>query len=794
MITFNWDAGRKTFPNEADEKSIEKDMLNYIQSPTESLFINRLNKAREGDVDSPMTPENLELFNNTMKKILKRVEKTKLKDGLSQNAQAYKKLTTTLMKVRKEKETDEKGKKKTVAFYEDERKPDEMIISLLENFLLEDLFNLKKMDRLTGVSSMTFQEESNVPEFDYAEMVADKINEDDYYDNLEFSFRLEEYDRTKSEKKEAIYLTSRRYKIQPDEQFELNNVLTEREIKQAKENHILEATKISPKFMSKSDKTVLPAIKHKFPIKIPKDILAELDTDIGKTVKYRTVDIKRDKNGKALKVITNAGESREMELQQANQIIAPTIQNDDREPFFKDAGVYEYDGKLIQFITDISFMADTDKDAPAKTFVLDDDTNFTNDLAERFVKKVREIENTLVHRYQKDPLRVYTFTAKGVIKNSYKSKKKLSEKMDRKGFDKEYSVEVTKLNKKGKYITTELSVKQMQKIEKEAFMHLKTKNKISIEEYQSLSEDKKTNYVPTFAVWEGKELIKPKNKLVSTGKYRFKDAPEDATHYLTEKKPIWNLKHKYITYHKKSDPSKFIKEGDPVGRYIQVKGSEVQYVSIDTGKVISAREYSELSKEQKDRHFRRPLGRYPLRITSREEVDKFQVLPRKAYNKTTTYVPNGEYLTEENQEFDKENKKKNPVVIDEKQYKKFETSKRTLFVPINESIAMTEEEKESYLKKLRERIQLADKPIDVKNYGKLSASRKGVTATKDLVSMTTDEIEESLENANIYITVTMQERGRFRIVPIRRNTNQEAEEMLDTYKDRLSILRREVGA
>ena len=107
---------------------------------------------------------------------------------------------------------------------------------------------------------------------------------------------------------------------------------------------------------------------------------------------------------------------------------------------------------------------------------------------------------------------------------------------------------------------------------------------------------------------------------------------------------------------------------------------------------------------------------------------------------------------------------------------------------------MTEEEKESYTKNLREKIQAKDEPIDVKNYGKLSASRRGVTATKDLVSITTDEIEESLENANIYITVTMQERGRFRIVPIRRNTNQEAEEMLDTYKDRLSILRREVGA
>tara|TARA_R100001510_G_scaffold55490_1_gene59486 strand:+ start:492 stop:2879 length:2388 start_codon:yes stop_codon:yes gene_type:complete len=795
MITFNWDAGRKTFPNEADEKSIEKDMLNYIQSPIESLFINRLNKAREGDVDSPMTPENLELFNNTMKKILKRVEKTKLKDGLSQNAEAYKKLTTSLVKVRKEKDTDdedEEGKKKTVSFYQDERKPDEMIISLLENFLLEDLFNLKKMDRLTGVSSMTFQEESNIPEFDYSEMIADKINEDDYYDNLEFSFRLEEYDRTKKEKEEAIYLTSRRYKIQPDEQFKLNNVLTEKEIKQAKENHILEATKISPRFMSKSDKTVLPAIKHKFPIKIPKDILSELDSDLGKTIRYRVVDIKRDKNGKALKVIANAGESREMESPQALNIISPLIGNDDREPFFKDAGVYEYDGKLIQFITDISYLTDKDKDASPKTFILDDDKNFTNDLAERFVKKVREIENKLVHRYQKDPLKVYTFTATGVIKNSYKPTSKLSEQMDRKGFKKE--VEVTKLNKKGKYITTELSVGQMQEIEKEAFMHLKTKNKISIEKYQSLSEDEKTNYVPTFTVWEGKELIKPKNKLVSTGKYRFKDAPEDATHYLTEKKPIWDLKQEYITYRTKSDPSKFIREGDPVGRFIEIKGSPVQYVSIKTGKIISSEEYSKLPKAQKDRHFRRPLGRYPLRITDLKEVEEFQILPRKAYNKRTIYVPNGEYLTEENQEFDEKNKKKNPVVIDEKQYKKFETSKRTLFVPINESIAMTEEEKESYTKNLREKIQAKDEPIDVKNYGKLSASRRGVTATKDLVSITTDEIEESLENANIYITVTMQERGRFRIVPIRRNTNQEAEEMLDTYKDRLSILRREVGA
>ena len=110
----------------------------------------------------------------------------------------------------------------------------------------------------------------------------------------------------------------------------------------------------------------------------------------------------------------------------------------------------------------------------------------------------------------------------------------------------------------------------MQEIEKEAFMHLKTKNKISIEKYQSLSEDEKTNYVPTFTVWEGKELIKPKNKLVSTGKYRFKDAPEDATHYLTEKKPIWNLKQEYITYQTKSDPSKFIREGDPLGTYIVV--------------------------------------------------------------------------------------------------------------------------------------------------------------------------------------------------------------------------------
>jgi len=76
----------------------------------------------------------------------------------------------------------------------------------------------------------------------------------------------------------------------------------------------------------------------------------------------------------------------------------------------------------------------------------------------------------------------------------------------------------------------------------------------------------------------------------------------------------------------------------------------------------------------------------------------------------------------------------------------------------------------------------------------LSASKRGVTATKDLVSITTEEIKESLENANIYITVTMQERGIFRIVPIRRNTNQEAEEILDKYKNRLSILRREVGA
>ena len=56
------------------------------------------------------------------------------------------------------------------------------------------------------------------------------------------------------------------------------------------------------------------------------------------------------------------------------------------------------------------------------------------------------------------------------------------------------------------------------------------------------------------------------------------------------------------------------------------------------------------------------------------------------------------------------------------------------------------------------------------------------------------EIKESLKNASLYITIEIRERGEFRIIPIRRNTNQEAEEMLDTYKDRLSILRREVGA
>ena len=41
----------------------------------------------------------------------------------------------------------------------------------------------------------------------------------------------------------------------------------------------------------------------------------------------------------------------------------------------------------------------------------------------------------------------------------------------------------------------------MQEIPKEAF-HLKNKNKISIEKYQSCIEDEKTNYVPTFTVWE----------------------------------------------------------------------------------------------------------------------------------------------------------------------------------------------------------------------------------------------------------------------------------------------------
>ena len=72
-----------------------------------------------------------------------------------------------------------------------------------------------------------------------------------------------------------------------------------------------------------------------------------------------------------------------------------------REKFFKDAGIYEYEGKLIQFVTDLSSFTEKGTGFKPKVFVLDNDPGFREEPEFKFVNYIKEIEKKYIDRFQK---------------------------------------------------------------------------------------------------------------------------------------------------------------------------------------------------------------------------------------------------------------------------------------------------------------------------------------------------------------------------------------------------------
>tara|TARA_R100001163_G_C5061010_1_gene197895 strand:- start:756 stop:2276 length:1521 start_codon:yes stop_codon:yes gene_type:complete len=147
--------------------------------------------------------------------------------------------------------------------------------------------------------------------------------------------------------------------------------------------------------------------------------------------------------------------------------------------------------------------------------------DFEAKLADQFIKIIKSLEEIYIYPLQNDPTVVYNFSATGEIKNKTAISRRLTSRMkDQTGLtpsgEKEKKrdtlFEIIRFypdgtdeegNPKFRKETEALDMKAAVALEQSAFVHFETQEKISIDEYQRLSEEEQKNYRPSFVLSQG---------------------------------------------------------------------------------------------------------------------------------------------------------------------------------------------------------------------------------------------------------------------------------------------------
>tara|TARA_R100001510_G_C7640660_1_gene198319 strand:- start:200 stop:1723 length:1524 start_codon:yes stop_codon:yes gene_type:complete len=146
---------------------------------------------------------------------------------------------------------------------------------------------------------------------------------------------------------------------------------------------------------------------------------------------------------------------------------------------------------------------------------------FEAKLSDQFIKIIKSLEERYIYPLQNDPTVVYNFSATGEIKNKITTSRRLTQRMkEQTGFtpsgEKEKArdtlFEIIRFypdgtdeegNPKFRKETEALDMKTAVALEQSAFTHFETQEKISIDDYQKLSEEEQTNYRPSFILSQG---------------------------------------------------------------------------------------------------------------------------------------------------------------------------------------------------------------------------------------------------------------------------------------------------
>tara|TARA_R100000278_G_scaffold123203_1_gene111925 strand:- start:2281 stop:3789 length:1509 start_codon:yes stop_codon:yes gene_type:complete len=147
--------------------------------------------------------------------------------------------------------------------------------------------------------------------------------------------------------------------------------------------------------------------------------------------------------------------------------------------------------------------------------------DFEAKLADEFIEIIKSLEERYIYPLQNDPTVVYNFSATGEIKNKTAISRRLTSRMkDQTGFTPSGAKEKKRdtlfeiirfypdgTDEEGKpkfrKETEALDMKTAVALEQSAFTHFETQEKISIDEYQKLSEEEQRNYRPSFILSQG---------------------------------------------------------------------------------------------------------------------------------------------------------------------------------------------------------------------------------------------------------------------------------------------------
>ena len=630
------------------------------------------------------------------------------------------------------------------------------------------------VNRLRGFGALKFgQKFENLPDFNADSFLQQYKDEKDYKLDVDLSFTevlpddMDDYDSIES----PIRFSYGKQNIR------FSSPYNEEEIIEAKKNHLIEQTNQEPDFNPSKSKSYPPRIVKTMDIKI-KDTTVEALEDVRK-ITVQEVKLLRNKNDK----LTGKFEAKgaEFQLKHADFITLGQAGLADRNNTMIENGIYDLGEKGFVKIVKGNFQGSGRR--------IRADRTTEDDVAKKFFKMLKSIEETVIQPILENPYRASIFRGEVHFKTKRDVNNSMTRKIERllqtvgKGKKSDWKagkdedgipqfIQSVEVMVDGKY--KRLSVQEAQKLEGEAWTNKDTKKKIGNAEYMAMNDNEKNAYAPSYYIItiDG-SMRTPTNEISTTHRnileYRLKDAPDDA--YAEKPKG-------FIRRFKKSN-----KRGDFGVAYSGFK------------RFLTEEEGNKKKQEMEERQAEEDKNTNPSKFTSFEEV----------YREGVNYTFEGDFITREEYErlSDDDKRVTRKVTLSPRRVSSLLSTDKSDYNPVYDERELKPDNEEDakeleFRRVLQQRAEKkrARKPATIQDpskFGKVTDKAYAVVTGEDyhlspLVSYA--NIQDAFSNIILHIELVVEDIGEFTLSPAQRRRN---DSMVNVIEENLTVLEEVFG-